>query len=111
MGEKMNVLFIITDAQRADHLGCYGNSIIKTPNLDRLASESLRFTNYFCTNPICMPNRATLLTGYYPNVHGVRSNGMILSKDMPTITQTLSKRGWHTASVGKIHHQFWMAIL
>ncbi|MHA1374660.1 MAG: sulfatase family protein [Promethearchaeota archaeon] len=109
MGEKMNVLFIITDAQRADHLGCYGNSIIKTPNLDRLASESLRFTNYFCTNPICMPNRATLLTGYYPNVHGVRSNGMILSKDMPTITQTLSKRGWHTASVGKIHHQFWMA--
>ncbi len=105
----MNVLFIITDAQRADHLGCYGNSIVKTPNLDRLASESLRFTNYFCTNPICMPNRATLLTGYYPNVHGVRSNGMILSKEIPTITQSLSQQGWHTVSIGKIHHQFWMA--
>ena len=105
----MNVLFIITDAQRVDHLGCYGNPIVKTPNLDRLAKEGMRFTNYYCANPICMPNRATLLTGLYPNTHGVRSNGLCLSEEVSTITQTLSKRGWHTASIGKIHHQFWMA--
>ncbi|MBD3253437.1 MAG: sulfatase-like hydrolase/transferase [Candidatus Lokiarchaeota archaeon] len=109
MSEKMNVLFIITDAQRYDHLGCNGNSVLKTPNIDRLAKEGVRFTNYFCTNPICMPNRATLMTGVYPNVHGVRSNGINLREDTQTITKSLKKRGWHTAAIGKIHHQFWMA--
>ena len=109
MSEKMNVLFIITDAQRVDYLGCYGNKTLKTPNIDRFARESMRFTNYFCTNPICMPNRATMLTGLYPNVHGVRSNGMNLKEDVPTITKTLRNRGWHTAAIGKLHHQFWMA--
>lgn len=107
MSDKMNVLFIITDAQRADHLGYAGNPIIKTPNLDRLAKEGVQFTNHFCTNPICMPNRATLITGVYPNVHGVRSNGINLRPEIPTIIQTLKKRGWHTAAIGKIHHQFW----
>lgn len=106
MKEKMNVLFIISDQHRYDHMSCSGNKMLKTPNLDRLASEGVRFTNAFCTNPMCMPNRATLLTGYYPNVHGVRSNGMILSQDVPTITQTLVDRGWHTAVFGKLHHQF-----
>lgn len=109
MKEKMNVLFIITDAQRYDHLGCYGNSTLKTPNIDKLAEDGLRFTNYFCANPICMPNRATLVTGVYPNVHGVRSNGINLNQNIPTLPKTLSKRGWHTAAIGKIHHQFWMA--
>jgi arylsulfatase A-like enzyme len=108
MSEKLNVLFIITDAQRVDYLGCYGNKTLKTPNIDKLARDSVRFTNYFCTNPICMPNRATMVTGLYPNVHGVRSNGMNLKEDTPTILDTLRKRGWHTAAIGKIHHQFWM---
>ena len=108
MKQKMNVLFIITDALRADHLGCSGNPNVKTPNIDRLAKESVRFTNYFCTNPICMPNRATLLTGLYPNVHGVRSNGINLNEDFPTITKVLQKKGWHTAAIGKLHHQFWL---
>ena len=102
----MNVLFIISDQHRYDHMGCSGNRILQTPNLDRLSSEGVHFTNAFCTNPMCMPNRATLLTGLYPNVHGIRSNGMNLSEDIPTITQTLVKRGWRTASFGKLHHQF-----
>ena len=108
MSEKMNVIFFITDAQRADYLSCYGNPIIKTPNIDRLANEGIRFTNHICTNPICMPNRATMLTGLYPNVHGVRSNGINLREDIPTITKTLQKRGWHTTAIGKLHHQFWL---
>jgi len=106
MNEKMNVLFIISDQHRADHMSCSGNPILKTPNLDSLANQGVRFTNAFCTNPMCMPNRATMLTGLYPNVHGVRSNGMILSEEVPTITQTLVNRGWHTAAFGKLHHQF-----
>ena len=106
MSEKMNVLFIITDQQRADHLGCYGNSVIKTPNIDKLANDSILFTNSFTVCPMCMPNRATLLTGYYPNVHGVRSNGINLPYDVPTITQTLVKRGYHTMAIGKTHFNF-----
>ncbi|MFX1386036.1 MAG: sulfatase [Promethearchaeota archaeon] len=109
MSEKLNVLFIITDAMRADHLSCAGNPTLKTPNLDKLARDGVRFTNHYCTNPICMPNRATLLTGVYPNVHGVRSNGINLRRDIPTIIQTLSKRGWYTAAIGKVHHQYWLA--
>ncbi len=107
MSQKMNVLFIITDQQRADMLHCSGNAIIKTPNLDKLASESIRFSNAFCNSPMCMPNRATLLTGYYPNVHGVRSNGINLPNNIPTITQTLQSRGYHTISIGKIHLNTW----
>jgi len=107
MSEKMNVLFIITDQQRADMMGCSGNKIIKTPNLDRFASESVRFSNAFCTSPMCMPNRATMLTGYYPNVHGVRSNGINLPENIPTITQTLVNRGYYTISIGKTHYNTW----
>jgi arylsulfatase A-like enzyme len=107
MSKKMNVLFIITDQFRADHLACYGNSIVKTPNLDKLASEGVRFTNAFCTNPMCMPNRATMITGLYPNVHGVRSNGINLPADVPTITEVLYRRGYHTISVGKTHFNYW----
>ena len=105
--DKMNVLFIITDQQRADMMGCSGNKVIKTPNLDRFASESVRFSNAFCTSPMCMPNRATMLTGYYPNAHGVRSNGISLSPDVPTITQTLVNRGYHTMHIGKAHYCTW----
>ncbi|MHA1150960.1 MAG: sulfatase family protein [Promethearchaeota archaeon] len=109
MPEKKNVLFIITDAHRADYMSCAGHPILKTPNLDRLASDGVRFTNHFCTNPMCLPNRASMVTGMYPNVHGVRSNGINLNQEMPTIIQTLRKRGWHTAAMGKIHHQYWIA--
>jgi len=107
MSEKMNVLFIITDQLRMDHLGCYGNNVVKTPNLNKLASEGVRFTNAYCTNPMCMPNRATILTGLYPNVHGVRSNGINLPVEIPTITDALYQRGWHTINVGKTHYNFW----
>ena len=107
MSEKMNVLFIMTDQHRADHMSCSGNPILKTPNLDKFASECVRFTNAFCTSPMCMPNRATLLTGVYPNVHGVRSNGINLPLDIPIITQTLVKKGWYTVSIGKTHFNFW----
>ncbi len=108
MSEKMNVLLIITDQQRADHLGCAGNPILKTPNLDRLASESMRFSSAFCANPMCMPNRATILTGLYPNMHGVRSNGINLPDGVPTIMECLEKKGYHTISIGKIHLQYWV---
>jgi len=106
MSEKMNVLFIITDQHRADHMSCSGNPILKTPNLDRLANDGIRFTNAFCANPMCMPNRSSILTGVYPNVHGCRSNGINLPLDIPTFVQTLRNRGYQTFSTGKMHLQF-----
>lgn len=99
----MNVLFFITDQQRADHLGCAGNEDIKTPNLDQLAEEGVRFTNTYCANPMCMPNRATIFTGKYPSLHGVRCNGINLDKSIPTITQTLLNHNYQTYSIGKVH--------
>src|SRR4051812_22663585 len=66
-----NVIFILTDNQGAWTLGCYGNNDIKTPNIDRLASEGTRFAHAFANNPVCSPNRATLLTGLLPSQHGV----------------------------------------
>lgn len=109
MVKKKNVLLIMTDAHRADYMSCAGHPLLKTPNLDRLASEGVRFTNHFCTNPMCLPNRASMVTGVYPNVHGVRSNGINLPEDTLTLIKTLRKRGWLTAAIGKIHHQFWIA--
>ena len=109
MKEKMNVLVMMTDAHRADYLSCAGHPVLKTPNLDHFAETGVRFSNHFCTNPMCLPNRASMVTGVYPNVHGVRSNGINLAEDTPTIIKTLRQRGWHTASIGKIHHQYWIA--
>jgi len=103
MSERMNVLFIITDQHRSDHMSCAGNTILKTPNLDKLASEGVRFTSAFVANPICMPNRASIFTGLYPNMHGIRTAGMNLPESTPTFTETLRESGYHTIEIGKIH--------
>ncbi|MBY8984785.1 MAG: sulfatase-like hydrolase/transferase [Candidatus Lokiarchaeota archaeon] len=106
MSDRMNVLFIITDQHRSDHMSCAGNTTLKTPNLDKLASEGVRFTSAYVANPICMPNRASIFTGLYPNMHGVRTAGMNLPEEVPTFTETLLNNGYHTIAIGKIHLQF-----
>ncbi|MFX0136034.1 MAG: sulfatase [Candidatus Hodarchaeota archaeon] len=107
MSEKMNVLFFITDQQRADHLGCAGNPILKTPNLDRLASEGVRFTNAYVANPTCMPNRCAIMTGQYPNMC-VRAFSVNLdSADSPTFSETLRKEDYVSKAIGKMHFNFW----
>lgn len=68
-----NLVFILTDNQGAWTLGCYGNPDIRTPNIDRLASEGIRFTRALSSNPVCSPTRATFLTGLMPSQHGVHS--------------------------------------
>ena len=68
--KRPNLIFLMTDNQRWDALGCYGNSIIQTPNIDRLAAQGLRFTNAFCTTSICAATRASIFTGQYRRTHG-----------------------------------------
>ncbi|MCP4763487.1 MAG: sulfatase-like hydrolase/transferase, partial [archaeon] len=105
MSDKLNFLFIITDMQKRDHLSCYNSDmVLKTPNIDKIAEEGTKFTNFYCNNPICMPNRSTIYTGQYPSVHGVTTNGRNLPKDIKTFTDVLLESGlYHTASFGKIH--------
>ncbi|MFW9879144.1 MAG: sulfatase-like hydrolase/transferase, partial [Candidatus Thorarchaeota archaeon] len=105
ISDKLNFLFIFTDQQRTDHLSCYNNSmVLKTPSIDRIASEGIRFTNFYCNNPICMPNRSTIFTGQYPSVHGVTTNGRNLPERTRTFINILLESGlYYTASFGKIH--------
>ena len=110
MSEKMNFLFIFTDQQRKDHLSCYNdNMVLKTPNIDKIAGEGIKFTNFYCNNPICMPNRSTIFTGQYPSVHGVTTNGRNLPQGTRTFVDILRENGYHTANFGKIHLNYFGA--
>jgi arylsulfatase A-like enzyme len=102
---RPNFLLIITDQQRADHLGCYGNPILATPHIDGLARRGVAFDRFHVATPICMPNRATLMTGRMPSVHGVRHNGIPLSLRATTFVELLRVAGYRTAMVGKSHLQ------
>src|SRR3954465_15324802 len=96
-GMRPNFLLIMTDQQRADHLGCYGNPILKTPRIDTLAARGVAFDRFIVASPICMPNRATLMTGRMPSAHGVRHNGIPLSLDATTFVELMRVAGWRTA--------------
>ena len=100
-----NFLLIMTDQQRADHLRCYGNTVLATPNLDRIAAGGVRFERFYVANPVCMPNRATLMTGRLPSNHGVRHNGLPLHPRSNTFVHLLRNAGYRTAMVGKSHLQ------
>ena len=105
MSERPNFLFIITDQQRADHLGCYGNQLLRTPFIDGIARKGVRFDRFFVANPICMPNRATIMTGRMPSLHGVRHNGIPLALNQTTFVELLRAAGYRTALIGKSHLQ------
>jgi len=105
MTDHPNFLFIITDQQRADYLGCTGHPVLRTPHIDSIAARGRRFDRFYVANPVCMPNRATLVTGRMPSVHGVRSNGIPLSARANTFLEVLRLQGWRTALIGKSHLQ------
>ncbi|WP_034273717.1 sulfatase family protein [Haloechinothrix halophila] len=100
-----NVVVIMTDEQRADHVGFGGNPLVATPHLDALARSGTRFDRAFVANPICMPNRASILTGRLPSAHGTRVNGISLDPDANTFARVLRAQGYRTGLVGKSHLQ------
>lgn len=100
-----NFVFIITDQQRADHLGCYGNKVLRTPNIDALARRGFLADRFYVANPVCMPNRASLMTGRMPSLHGVRHNGVDLRVSETTFVHLLLEAGYQTTLVGKAHLQ------
>jgi arylsulfatase A-like enzyme len=105
-----NIVWIYCDELRTDALGCYGHPRLKlhTPNLDRLASGGVRFTNQFCNSPVCVPSRVATLSGRYPEETGVYNNEAAWASfrlpELPvTFPQVFAQRGYATASFGKIH--------
>lgn len=107
--ERPNFLFIMTDQHRADHLGCYGNSVVRTPHIDALAAGGCRFERFYVASPSCQPNRASIATGRMPSLHGVRHNGIALGQDATTFMEVLRAAGYRTGLVGKVHLQNYSA--
>ena len=101
MTERPNFLYIITDQQRADHLGSYGNTIVQTPNIDGIAGRGLSFDRFYVASPLCMTNRATLATGRMPSNNGVLTNGHPLPLEANTFIEALRGDGYRTALLGK----------
>ena len=102
---RPNVLLIITDQHRPDHTGFGGNPIVQTPTLDALAARSRVFESAFVANPLCQPNRCSMLTMRYPSVHGTRHNGIALDPRANTFVRRLRTDGYRTGLIGKGHFQ------
>jgi arylsulfatase A-like enzyme len=105
VGKRPNFLLFIADQMRADHLGCYGNPIVRTPSIDKIAAAGWSADEFYVASPICMPNRATLMTSRMPSLHGVRHNGIPLSLESTTFVDLLRQAGYRTGLIGKSHLQ------
>ena len=103
---KPNIVFIMADDHTSQAWGCYGSRLApfaKTPNIDRLAREGARLDNCFCTNSICVPSRASILTGQYSHVNGVTTLREALDPGANNVAKRLQRGGYQTALVGKWH--------
>ena len=105
---KRNILLITTDQMRYDALGCNGGEIARTPNIDRLAAEGINFRRAHNQNVVCMPARATIVTGQHVSSHGVWMNGVCMPEDRHTISHHLKAHGYNTALLGKAHFEPWL---
>jgi arylsulfatase A-like enzyme len=104
MGRKK--LFITTDQQRWDSLGCNGNKFCRTPNIDALATSGINYSRGYNQNTVCMPARSSILTGQYVRTHGVFANGVPLPTDAPSFAQYLKDKAcYRTALIGKAHFE------
>jgi len=103
MGRK--ILFVTTDQQRYDSLGCNGGTVARTPVADRLAAGGVNYRRAMNQNVVCMPARSTMITGQYVRTHGVYANGVPLPADAPSIAEHLNAHGYRTALVGKAHFE------
>lgn len=101
--KKPNVVFILTDQWRASSLGYSGDSIVKTPNLDKFAKEAVNLSNTVSVTPVCTPHRAALLTGKYPTSTGMFLNDIFLPSAELTMAEIYKTAGYKTAYIGKWH--------
>ena len=100
---RPNILFIMTDDHARHAISAYGSRINKTPNIDRIANEGMRFDNCFVTNSICAPCRAVVLSGKHSHLNGQLTNGMRFDGSQQLVSKLLQKAGYATAMIGKWH--------
>ena len=103
MGRK--ILFITTDQQRYDTLGCNGGTLSRTPVVDGLAAQGVNYHRAHPQSVVCMPSRSTMLTGQHPSTHGVWMNGVPLPETAPSVAEVLQGAGYRTAIIGKPHFE------
>ena len=103
MGRK--ILFVTTDQQRYDTLGCNGGTVARTPVVDALAAAGHRYERAHTQSVVCMPSRSTIITGQHPSTHGVWMNGVALPPDAPSVAAVLHEHGYRTALIGKPHFE------
>jgi arylsulfatase A-like enzyme len=103
MGRK--ILFVTTDQQRYDTLGCNGGTLARTPVVDALAAQGYRYERAHPQSVVCMPSRSTMITGQHPSTHGVWMNGVPLPIDAPSVAAVLHDAGYRTALIGKPHFE------
>ena len=101
--KRPNVLWICTDQQRYDTLGCTGNEFVQTPNIDRLAEDGVTFTHFYTQCPVCLPSRASFLTGRYPRTNRTRQNTGSIPADEVLVTRLLAEAGYTCGLAGKLH--------
>lgn len=100
---RPNILIIMSDQHNRHVLGCYGNPIVRTPNLDRLAAQGMRFNDAYCPAPLCVPSRMSFMTSRHPFRNRAWTNGHILSSAVPTWAHVLGAAGYETSLVGRMH--------
>lgn len=103
--ERPNILFVFTDDHASHAIGAYGSKINKTPNMDRLAREGMLFRNCFCTNSLCGPSRAVILTGKHSHLNGFIDNGSVFDGSQQHLGKLFTAAGYQTAMIGKWHLQ------
>ena len=109
MSNQPNLVLIFSDQHRGDALGCVGNPVVHTPNLDALAAEGVTFRNCHTNSPLCMPARASLLTGLYVNEHGAWGNRNEADRHGPSHVRNIRDAGYCTAVIGKTHFRLYQA--
>lgn len=103
MTKRPSIIFIFSDEHAQNVTGCYGDKIVATPNIDRIAANGVTFDNAYTPSPLCVPARMSLLTGRLPSSQGCLANSDILASDIPTFPQALSASGYETVCVGRLH--------
>ncbi|TVY11180.1 sulfatase family protein [Paenibacillus cremeus] len=103
MSQRPNILLLLSDQHSPHVLGRAGNALVRTPNLDRLAEEGMYFEQAYCQNPLCVPSRASLITGQYSRNVGIYDNKHILEANCATIPRVLGAQGYRTCLIGKMH--------
>lgn len=101
--KQPNLLYIHSDQHNSAVIGCYGDPLVRTPNLDALAERGTIFTNVYCPSPVCTPSRMSMLTGRYPHENEVWTNNQILDSGIPTFAHAMGAGGYYPVLMGRMH--------